>query len=329
MLSLVERLPLLERLRPYVQIARVDHWFKNAFMLLGVVLALFWRPELFHLGSLGTLLSALGATCIVASSNYVINEVLDAPTDRRHPKKCHRPVARGEVVIWIALLEWGGLGLLGIVWAFSINAPFGAAAFFLWVMGCIYNVPPLRTKEVPFLDVVSEAINNPIRLFLGWFALVPDRLPPLSLALAYWMVGAFFMATKRFAEYRAIGDPERAAEYRRSFRHYDERRLLASMIFYLAAAATFAGVFIVRYKAELILSTPVVAGFFAYYMALGMKPDSPMQNPEKLYRERGFFAYTILTAALFVGLMFVEIPALYEVFNVQPSTFEPLWHIGK
>ena len=31
---------------PYVQIARADHWFKNAFMLLGVLLALFYEPQL-------------------------------------------------------------------------------------------------------------------------------------------------------------------------------------------------------------------------------------------------------------------------------------------
>jgi hypothetical protein len=60
----------------------------------------------------------------------------------------------------------------------------------------------VRTKELPYLDVLSESVNNPLRLFLGWFALVADKLPPLSLALAYWMVGAFFMATKRYAEYR-------------------------------------------------------------------------------------------------------------------------------
>ena len=36
----------LTAVRPYVQIARVDHWFKNAFMLLGVVLAIFYAPRL-------------------------------------------------------------------------------------------------------------------------------------------------------------------------------------------------------------------------------------------------------------------------------------------
>jgi len=326
---LAEQRSIVGLLTPYVQLTRVDHWFKNAFMLLGVILAFFWRPDLVTWETLGVLISAFFATCAIASSNYVINEILDAPTDRMHPTKRHRPAARGAILVWVALLLWGTLGLIGILWAFGINGPFGAAAFLLWTMGCIYNVPPLRTKEIPFLDVMSEALNNPIRLLLGWFALVPDRLPPLSLGLSYWLVGAFFMATKRYAEYRAIGNHRTAGNYRRSFRYYDETRLMASMVFYLAGATIFAGIFIVRYKPELILCTPVVAGFFAFYMALGMRKDSPVQNPEKLYRERGFFAYSLLTAGLFVGLMFVEMPALYDLFNVQPSSFEPLWRIGK
>ena len=89
-------------------------------------------------------------------------------------------------------------------------------------MGVAYNVPPLRTKELPYLDVLSESINNPLRLFLGWFALVPSKVPPLSLILAYWMVGAFFMATKRFAEYRHIGDPKARRSIGKSFGYYSE-----------------------------------------------------------------------------------------------------------
>ena len=58
---------------------------------------------------------------------------------------------------------------------------------------------------------------------------------------------------KRLAEYRFIGDPEVAAAYRRSFRHYDEPRLLISLFFYAIASALFSGVFIVRYQLELIV----------------------------------------------------------------------------
>jgi hypothetical protein len=60
-------------------------------------------------------------------------------------------------------------------------------------------------------------------------------------------------------------------------------------------------------------------------MKLGLQPDSPTQNPEKLYKQRGFVAYLVVCLLVFVLLMFTSIPAMYELFNVEPSTVSPLW----
>jgi 4-hydroxybenzoate polyprenyltransferase len=297
-------------------------------MLLGVVLALFYRPELFAWGSLWPLTLALAATCLVASSNYVLNELLDGPKDRLHPTKRHRPVPAGLIrPVW-AYVEWLALGAAGVGLATLVNTNFAMAAVGLWVLGVSYNVPPVRTKEWPYLDVVSESANNAVRLFLGWFPLIADRVPPLSLVISYWMVGAFFMATKRYAEYRRIANPQVAAAYRGSFTYYTEERLLVSMLFYATTSALFAGIFMVRYHLELILFAPMAAGIFAWYLSIGMQADSPVQNPEKLYKQKGFFVYMCCTAILFVLLMFTSIPQLYDLFNVEPNKAEPLWTIG-
>jgi decaprenyl-phosphate phosphoribosyltransferase len=313
---------------PYVQIARIDHWFKNSFMLLGVLLAFFYEPSLCTWASLPSLALALLATCLIASSNYVLNELLDAPSDRFHPVKQYRPVPSGKVCPALALLEWVILGALGLSISWLVSPYFAASGLALWAMGVLYNIPPTRTKDLPYIDVLSESINNAIRLFLGWFALIDDRFPPLSLTLAYWMLGAFFMATKRFAEYRRIDDPELAAKYRQSFRYYTEDRLLISIFFYVTAGALFTGIFIVRYHMELILFIPMAAGFFAYYLRLGLQADSPVQHPEKLHRERGFMIYMIASVTLFILLMFTHIPALYDLFNVELSKTDPLWTLG-
>jgi 4-hydroxybenzoate polyprenyltransferase len=315
-------------IRPYVQIARIDHWFKNAFMLLGVILAVFYQPSVAAWSNVLPLVMAVVATCFVASSNYVLNELLDAPSDRLHPEKKHRPVPSGLVKPGIAYAEWIALALVGFAIARMVNVYFLGSAVFLWVMGVLYNVPPMRTKEWPYLDVLSESVNNPIRLLLGWFALVTNHVPPLSLVVSYWMIGAFFMAMKRYAEYRHIGDRRVAAAYRRSFEFYTEERLLVSIVFYATACALFAGIFIVRYHLELILFAPFAAGLFAYYMHIGMLPDSPVQNPEKLYKQRGFFAYMILCTVAFVVLMFTSIPVLYQLFNVESVSVSPLWTLG-
>ena len=243
-------------IKPYIQIARFDHWFKNVFMLPGVILAFYAVPQLFGVTALCQLLLALLATGFVASSNYVINELLDAPFDAFHPMKKFRPIPSGEINKSLVYCEWILLAVIGLALAASLGSTFFLVALSLWIMGCIYNIPPFRSKDKPYLDVLSESVNNPIRLLLGWYATGIAICPPLSLLLAYWMIGAFFMAVKRFAEYRKINDPERAANYRQSFIYYNEPRLLTSILYYAVTFGLFFGIFLIRYKMELILSAP-------------------------------------------------------------------------
>jgi 4-hydroxybenzoate polyprenyltransferase len=316
---------ILAPVQPYLSIARPDHWCKNVFMALGVLLAYFYHPELLDPTTLWHIAWAIATTCLIASSNYVLNEILDAPTDRSHPKKCFRPIPAGEVKLPLAYAEWIALGVIGLAMAWSLNRPFFFSALFLLVMGIVYNVPPVRSKELPYLDVVSESINNPIRLLLGWFAVTASEIPPISLLIAYWMIGAFFMASKRFAEYRSIDDPEAAQAYRRSFGHYNEQRLLISMFFYTTIFALFLGIFIIRYHLELILIVPLIAGFVSYYLHIAFKKESAAQAPEHLYRETGLMIYLVVCVIAFFCLMFVQIPALYEWFKVLPSPVSPLW----
>ena len=60
-----------------------------------------------------------------------------------------------------AIFEWLGIGAVGIALAFSINPYFGFSGLALWIMGVFYNIPPLRTKEVPYLDVISDPRVRP------------------------------------------------------------------------------------------------------------------------------------------------------------------------
>jgi 4-hydroxybenzoate polyprenyltransferase len=294
-------------------------------MLAGVMLAAFYSPAELQAFHWGVLAVALMATCLVASSNYVLNEVLDAPSDLQHPVKRNRPIPSGAIRLPIAYGEWALLAAIGALAGCYVNVPFLSMLFALWVMGLLYNVPPVRLKDWPYLDVLSESINNPLRLLLGWFVVTPNILPPVSLLASYWMVGAFFMASKRFAEFRMIDNAAIAGAYRKSFQFYTEDRLLVSMFFYATASALMLGVFIVRYKLELLLATPIFAGLFSYYLLVTFKENSPVQNPERLYREHGLMAYLVFSTALFVGLMFVSIPSLYRIFNVTPSAVQALW----
>jgi 4-hydroxybenzoate polyprenyltransferase len=307
-------------LRGHVAIARVDHWFKNVFVLPGIIVALGTDPLVDRTGLGLRILVGLLAVCLIASSNYTLNELIDAPYDRHHPTKHRRPVPAGQVNIALGYVQWLVLMLAGGAVAWTVSFPFALTLLALWVMGCVYNIPPVRSKDLPYVDVLSEAINNPIRMLAGWFIVTDVTIAPGSLLLSYWMIGCYFMALKRFAEFRNIGDAERAAAYRKSFRYFTSERLLVSVMFYAAAAMLFFGAFCMRYRLELILAFPAIALVMAMYLHVALKENSAAQHPEKLYREPWLMGSVIAATVIIVALLSVDLPIMQRIFQPTAPT---------
>ena len=305
------------RLMLYIAIARPDHWVKNIFMAFGTGAAFVIYPNYLSWSVAPSLLLGLIAVCLIASSNYVLNEILDAGFDSVHPEKRFRPLASGLISIRIAYLEWALLGCAGLTLASRINLPFFFSGLSLWVMGLIYNVPPIRSKEVPVVDVLSEAINNPIRFLLGWYAIGLLPFPPSSLLLAYWSLGAFFMAGKRFAEYREIRDPAIAARYRGSFAWYTHDSLMISMLAYASGFMFFFAVIMTKYHPEMILSAPFLIILMGYAAKLSFEPGSIVQHPERLFKRPWFLLYAIFCLALLLTLSLIQIPGIRMFLGLE------------
>ncbi len=307
--------PLAVRLKAHVAIMRLDHSIKNIFILPGIVVSLsVLRPHALPPGLIRNIIVGFIATTLIACSNYVINEVLDAPFDRLHPKKKSRPAAQGLVNVPLAYAQWILMMVVGIALALTISRPFAYTAAALWIMGCVYNIPPVRTKDKMYLDVLSESINNPLRMLLGWYMVTAVLVPPMSLLICYWMIGCYLMGLKRFSEYREIGDRKVAGDYRRSFQFYTEVSLLSSVTFYASASMLFFGAFIMRYRIELVLVFPLVAILMSTYFKLAFKPNSAVQNPETLYRERMLMVETALISILMIFLLYVDVPLIGTIF---------------
>ena len=300
-------------LRSHLSLLRLDHSVKQIFVIPGIVIAASIAGVRPDAAFAWRIVLGMLSVMAVASSNYVLNEVLDAPYDRLHPSKANRPAARGTVNIPLAYAQWIVVGLIGFALALVVSWPLFFSAASLWVMGCAYNIPPVRLKDAPYLDVLSESINNPIRFLVGWYIVTAAVIPPVSMLVAYWMLGAYFMALKRFSEYRQIG-MESARLYRRSFIFYTEESLLVSVLFYAAASMLFFGAFVMRYRMEMIFSFPFIALLMAAYFKLAFVPDSPVQNPEKLYRQRGLMTLLGVCTAVLIVTSFVHFPWLAQMF---------------
>ncbi|MCR5100456.1 MAG: UbiA prenyltransferase family protein [Butyrivibrio sp.] len=309
-------------MKKYLKIARIDHWIKQLFILPGVVLALLITGTAFTDLSIYNLIAGFLGTSFIASANYVINEWLDAPYDKYHPTKKYRPVVTENMSFKWVMVEYFIFAIVGLLISYSVNKLFFIVAAVLLIMGFFYNVKPFRTKDIPFVDVLSESVNNMLRLMMGWFIVSGNSIPPSSVLLGYWMAGAFLMATKRFAEYRMIGDKSTAGLYRRSFRFYTEKSLLASALFY-ALISTFAlGVFMIKYRIEYLVATPVMFLLFAYYLAMSLDNDSAVQKPEKLYKEKKLMILVLIFVIVVLFCTVVDMNFLQELTSNALITIE-------
>jgi 4-hydroxybenzoate polyprenyltransferase len=161
---------------------------------------------------------ATACFCLWASAVYLVNDVLDAPADRRHPRKCSRPIAAGRVgpltagVLAAVLVVAGGLAAW---WTLPV-------AFL--VLGGLYLGNSLLyclvLKHHPICDVLAIAIGFVLRLLAGCVAI---GVEPSSWAL---VCGFALALTLGFGKRRLeVGNLERPSEYRPALRSYDARKL--------------------------------------------------------------------------------------------------------
>ena len=304
----------------YIKIARLDHWIKHVFILPGVVAA-YMLVDSTNMPILIFLMGTLSA-CAIASANYVINEWCDAEFDQFHPTKKTRPAAAGLLKKEIVYFEYGLLAFVGLLLGWLVSLNFFIISVVFLCMGLIYNVKPFRFKDIVFLDVICESVNNPLRMTLGWSMVSLSTIPPSSLLIAYWFGGAFLMAAKRLAEYRYIIAEDKMAEllqYRRSFRVYTEELLLSSTFLYGLLSSFFMAGFLIKYRNEFLFVFPIFAALFTYYLLLALRKGSIAQTPEKLHKDKKLIFLVTLLVFSFAVFALVDVPIAEKIVGIGQS----------
>lgn len=299
-------------LKDYLAIARLDHVTKQVFIIPGIVLAFALHRVPINHAAIPILIGFCSAVAI-ASANYVINEWLDREFDAFHPKKSARTAVNKKLSPTIIYAEYAVLLLVGLLLAANLGHAFFFTSLLFALSGVVYNVKPMRTKDRAYLDVISESVNNPIRLTLGWTMVDPSALPPSSLMLACWTGGAFLMGAKRLSEYRDISASAGVAalqRYRKSFNSYTSENLTVSTFLYAILSAFFIAVFLIKYRIEYILAFPFLSVLFALYFWLSLLSNSVAQRPERLFRSRRLVACLALVVLTLAITTFVDMPAL-------------------
>src|SRR4051812_33273663 len=105
-------IPLGRRVKAHIRILRLDHCIKQIFILPGIVLAIAITGRQMDRGFIWNVGVGMLAAMLISSSNYVLNEMLDAPFDRLHPTKCSRPAAEGLVHFGWGYVQWFAMMVL-------------------------------------------------------------------------------------------------------------------------------------------------------------------------------------------------------------------------
>jgi len=158
------------------------------------------------------------AFCLLASGIYAVNDLRDAPEDRRHPRKRHRPVAAGELSPRAALALGASAMLAGLALCAFVRP-------LLVVVGAGYVALTLSYtmlwRRILILDLVAIAGGFVLRAIAGGVA-APVRLSGAFL-LVIVFAAVFVAAGKRRAELRRADGAQGGR--RRVLELYNETRL--------------------------------------------------------------------------------------------------------
>lgn len=164
-----------------LKILRPHQWVKNTFIFI----PLFFGGSLFDMADWTSSLVAFVAFSFAASAIYSINDIVDVEADKKHPKKCKRPIAAG-------LVSKRQASLLAIILAIAALAlPFLLNNWMLSVVIALYMAMNLcyciRLKHYAIIDVCLVALGFVMRIVAGGVA--------TDIVLSRWIVMMTFLLT--------------------------------------------------------------------------------------------------------------------------------------
>ena len=164
-----------------LKILRPHQWVKNTFIFI----PLFFGGSLFDMAAWTSSLVAFVAFSFAASAIYSINDIVDVEADKKHPKKCKRPIAAG-------LVSKRQASLLAIILAIAALAlPFLLNNWMLSVVIALYLAMNLcyciRLKHYAIIDVCIVAMGFVMRIVAGGVA--------TDIVLSRWIVMMTFLLT--------------------------------------------------------------------------------------------------------------------------------------
>jgi 4-hydroxybenzoate polyprenyltransferase len=184
---------LVASMRPY-------QWTKN----LAVFAAMIFNGQLFNGEVVIESLLAFVVFSLFSSGSYLINDIVDAPYDRRHPQKRNRPIAKGTVTPQQAIIWAIFLFSLGLSVAFYLSFSFVLLIIAFLILHLIYS---FILKKIAILDIFGISFSFILRTFAGEIA--TGFHLPVWLMFTVVFLSLFIASGKRRSEYVKEGSKTR------------------------------------------------------------------------------------------------------------------------
>lgn len=184
---------------------RVNQWIKNLLVFTAVI----FSGKLFDLLTVAQAIIAFCIFCLLSSTSYLLNDIIDYPYDKKHPVKRYRPIASGEISMQQATFAVFILTVVSLLLSllFSVNFFFLALTFIL-----LHFFYSLYLKKFPTVDIFAISLSFVLRAFGG--EVVTGYHIPVWLLLTIFFISLFMATVKRHAELITHGRETRESLYR-------------------------------------------------------------------------------------------------------------------
>jgi len=201
----------MDKILATLEILRPLQWYKNLVLVVPLIFSL----NLFNYSLYFNLIFGVFAFNLIASGNYIINDILDLEKDLYHPQKKKRPLASKRLSIKYAYSLAFILLISGLTISFLLDFYFALFALIFLSISNIYN---LLLREIIFLDVLSIASNFVVRGVAGAF-LIHVKISPW-LIIGIYFVALYLSFLKRRYELEILN--EKAKEHRKVLIKYNK-----------------------------------------------------------------------------------------------------------
>jgi 4-hydroxybenzoate polyprenyltransferase len=271
-----------------LQTMRPKQWVKNTFVFAGLL----FSGKVFEADAVVAAVTAFVAFCLVSGATYLLNDAVDAESDRHNPRTASRPIARGDLSPSAAIVAAVVAAAAGVALSSLINWETLAALVGYVVLQIAYSN---WLKHILFVDVMAIAAGFVLRAAAGGLAV---EVPISSwLLLCTGLLAVFLGFTKRRGEAVAMGgstQPKRRVLENYSVGLLDELIAVVTpttVVSYALYAVTGA-------ESELMLLTVpfVMYGIFRVLFLIHHRTELTEEPAVVVWRDRPLLACVVMWA---------------------------------